>query len=790
MRTRPCACVYIYISFFLYIQDKSRSSRSEQIDSSRDLPVKVAAKSPEREKEIPRKRIQRCPSLSVFTESIPQPTDMTEPWLPNLSQSLQAPDIMNPFMLPSPYWPFGGLSKLDQMTSAAATAMRQLMTQQIPDRKTTEQSETRARAPTTSFSASQLAAPTFESQSRLPPIPPPAPSISSTSLTAALSAWYGQQASQPPTRMSQFPSDTIIGDQCASPPLPPPPPPPPSQPTAPPQNPNLFRSMLSAAMSQQQKEAGEVANNFSMEGANSSTGSSSATSSSSTSSSLAAMMAAAAVAMAGLCRNQTVPSFTGMADTEPSAFQIPESQSNGENTGLNLSTTGKETFGEDHTSVSAASVTAVDDIDDEDIFLRHMEKGGVLRRRKIYRKRDAEMRGVGTKNEAFEPGLQHLNLHHHHHHHHHHHQQQQQQQQALAHRHFNATEGQSLSGSAGFPEQVGNRPPSADSRKMDAFHRGVKEAPRSSPSNSSEGGVSTQPQQSQQASLPPPPMLSEEHHLQHEAYEGSSNIPTTCTQSSNPQMSGLFSIRRAVGLSRTNLPFPARKRLFSWLVDHLREPYPSEEEKMMLAMETGLSRTTVNNWFINARRRYVKPLMQGRLVLQSGVFKTVSGDGASSAKSPNSPTQSSGVPIAAGASSSSNFHNSDTTAGQFSSQFAAASRLNLHQDGVFPAPPPPPPHMGGVSSSSALSAMAAAAVAFAGGPRSFADNGGDLKLTSPRPAHLPWQTIPGLDMGSPKRCRRTSDLSSSSSPAETTSRYPQKSAGHEKPTLKGEVSCE
>ncbi|EUB64540.1 BEL1-like homeodomain protein [Echinococcus granulosus] len=361
---------------------------------------------------------------------------------------------------------------------------------------------------------------------------------------------------------------------------------------------------------------------------------------------------------------------------------------------------------------------------------------------------------------------------------------------SLLDRHFNATEGQSLSGSAGFPEQVGNRPPSADSRKMDAFHRGVKEAPRSSPSNSSEGGVSTQPQQSQQASLPPPPMLSEEHHLQHEAYEGSSNIPTTCTQSSNPQMSGLFSIRRAVGLSRTNLPFPARKRLFSWLVDHLREPYPSEEEKMMLAMETGLSRTTVNNWFINARRRYVKPLMQGRLVLQSGVFKTVSGDGASSAKSPNSPTQSSGVPIAAGASSSSNFHNSDTTAGQFSSQFAAASRLNLHQDGVFPAPPPPPPHMGGVSSSSALSAMAAAAVAFAGGPRSFADNGGDLKLTSPRPAHLPWQTIPGLDMGSPKRCRRTSDLSSSSSPAETTSRYPQKSAGHEKPTLKGEVSCE
>ncbi|TNN12650.1 putative homeobox protein Meis3-like 1 isoform 2 [Schistosoma japonicum] len=140
----------------------------------------------------------------------------------------------------------------------------------------------------------------------------------------------------------------------------------------------------------------------------------------------------------------------------------------------------------------------------------------------------------------------------------------------------------------------------------------------------------------------------------------SMNTSSTVTTTSSPNGSGgvgsgaLFSIRRAVGLSRTNLPFPARKRLFGWLVDHLREPYPSEEEKMMLAMETGLSRTTVNNWFINARRRYVKPLMQGRLVLQSGVFKTVSnencnattsggggGASSSSASSPPSPTPNS-----------------------------------------------------------------------------------------------------------------------------------------------------
>ncbi|CAH8839400.1 unnamed protein product [Trichobilharzia szidati] len=122
---------------------------------------------------------------------------------------------------------------------------------------------------------------------------------------------------------------------------------------------------------------------------------------------------------------------------------------------------------------------------------------------------------------------------------------------------------------------------------------------------------------------------------------------TSCSSTSSTSPNGggggvgsgaLFSIRRAVGLSRTNLPFPARKRLFGWLVDHLREPYPSEEEKMMLAMETGLSRTTVNNWFINARRRYVKPLMQGRLVLQSGVFKTVSNDNCSSSSNNNNTT--------------------------------------------------------------------------------------------------------------------------------------------------------
>ncbi len=324
---------------------------------------------------------------------------------------------------------------------------------------------------------------------------------------------------------------------------------------------------------------------------------------------------------------------------------------------------------------------------------------------------------------------------------------------------------------------AGARGPSpVDARKLDVFHRNSKETSRSSPSNSSEGGMNAS--QAQLQSQPPHLALQN----QDEAYDSPTppnNIPVS---GANPQVPGIFSIRRAVGLSRTNLPFPARKRLFSWLVEHLREPYPSEEEKMMLAMETGLSRTTVNNWFINARRRYVKPLMQGRLVLQSGVFKTVSGDSVAN-KPPTSPPQPPST------SSAANFHSTDSAGSQFSPQHQfppppppPQPRMNLHQEGVFP---PGPPHLG-VSSGNALSAMAAAAVAFAGTQRPFID--ADGKLNAPRPAHIPWQTVP-TDLGSPKRCRRTPELSPPSDQAAGTRPYQQKPTAHEKPAIKGEVSC-
>ncbi|KAK0408132.1 hypothetical protein QR680_003790 [Steinernema hermaphroditum] len=47
----------------------------------------------------------------------------------------------------------------------------------------------------------------------------------------------------------------------------------------------------------------------------------------------------------------------------------------------------------------------------------------------------------------------------------------------------------------------------------------------------------------------------------------------------------------------------------AWLFQNLTHPYPSEEQKKQLAADTGLTILQVNNWFINARRRIVQPMI-------------------------------------------------------------------------------------------------------------------------------------------------------------------------------------
>lgn len=43
----------------------------------------------------------------------------------------------------------------------------------------------------------------------------------------------------------------------------------------------------------------------------------------------------------------------------------------------------------------------------------------------------------------------------------------------------------------------------------------------------------------------------------------------------------------------------------------LQHPYPTEDEKRQIASDTNLTLLQVNNWFINARRRILQPMLDG-----------------------------------------------------------------------------------------------------------------------------------------------------------------------------------
>lgn len=60
---------------------------------------------------------------------------------------------------------------------------------------------------------------------------------------------------------------------------------------------------------------------------------------------------------------------------------------------------------------------------------------------------------------------------------------------------------------------------------------------------------------------------------------------------------------------RGNLPKPVINLLRTWLINNKRHPYPSEEVKRHLARQTGLTKSQISNWFINARRRFLKEMI-------------------------------------------------------------------------------------------------------------------------------------------------------------------------------------
>ncbi|KAG5624947.1 hypothetical protein H5410_010165 [Solanum commersonii] len=58
------------------------------------------------------------------------------------------------------------------------------------------------------------------------------------------------------------------------------------------------------------------------------------------------------------------------------------------------------------------------------------------------------------------------------------------------------------------------------------------------------------------------------------------------------------------------LPESSVSVLRAWLFEHFLHPYPKDSDKIMLARQTGLTRSQVSNWFINARVRLWKPMVE------------------------------------------------------------------------------------------------------------------------------------------------------------------------------------
>src|SRR6201996_5809389 len=60
------------------------------------------------------------------------------------------------------------------------------------------------------------------------------------------------------------------------------------------------------------------------------------------------------------------------------------------------------------------------------------------------------------------------------------------------------------------------------------------------------------------------------------------------------------------GARRKNATRETTSVLKAWLYEHIKNPYPTKGEKIMLAIITKMTLTQVSTWFANARRRLKK----------------------------------------------------------------------------------------------------------------------------------------------------------------------------------------
>ncbi|KAI7992354.1 BEL1-like homeodomain protein 1 [Camellia lanceoleosa] len=76
------------------------------------------------------------------------------------------------------------------------------------------------------------------------------------------------------------------------------------------------------------------------------------------------------------------------------------------------------------------------------------------------------------------------------------------------------------------------------------------------------------------------------------------------------QQFGMIQVQHNAWRPQRGLPEKAVSVLRAWLFEHFLHPYPKDSDKHMLAKQTGLTRGQVSNWFINARVRLWKPMVE------------------------------------------------------------------------------------------------------------------------------------------------------------------------------------
>ncbi|KAI8084126.1 uncharacterized protein B0P05DRAFT_45239 [Gilbertella persicaria] len=117
---------------------------------------------------------------------------------------------------------------------------------------------------------------------------------------------------------------------------------------------------------------------------------------------------------------------------------------------------------------------------------------------------------------------------------------------------------------------------------------------------------------------PPPPLegLRLRTHHPHKNMTTSSHVHQSTMKMNNEKRASTSStISNASNSStnkrrRGNLPKAVTAILRDWLSRHKKHPYPTEEEKAALAAETNLNLNQISNWFINARRRILQPMLE------------------------------------------------------------------------------------------------------------------------------------------------------------------------------------